>query len=44
MQILFAGVILIVAFPVAVQILLAVLSNPLLAVFVVPAGIYAMAR
>lgn len=44
MQILFAGVVLIVALPIAIQVLLAVLSNPLIAVLAVPAGLYVISR
>jgi hypothetical protein len=44
MQILLAGVVLIVAFPVAIQLLLLVVSNPLLAVAGGAVGFYVMAR
>lgn len=44
MQILLAGVVLIVAFPIAMQLLLLVLSNPVLAIAGAGVGLYAMAR
>jgi hypothetical protein len=44
MQILFAGIVLIIGFPICVQLLLLVLSNPVLAIAGAGVGLCAMAR
>jgi hypothetical protein len=44
MQFVFAGIVLIVGFPIAVHLLLAILSNPLILALTVPAGLYAISR